>query len=152
MKRIQNNNAFYCFSPYRAAEKANQGARQNHAHMIAYRVVQTLYGKPSGTQEINKSAQQSKNAVSAQFAIFKILSYGAFYTYCVFSLLYLHAFLNKQRVLRGYCTSGPYFSRICVFLQKIKKLLTKYPMALIRNVPRNSEITVLFQLRPWLWR
>ena len=34
---------FCCFSPYRAVEKGNQGAGQNHPRMTAYRVVQTLY-------------------------------------------------------------------------------------------------------------
>ena len=33
----------------------------------------------------------------------------------------------------------------CVFSQKIKQLLTIYPMDLIGNVPRNSKITVSFQ-------
>ena len=53
--------------------------------------------------------------------------------------------------LRGYCTSGPYFWRLCAFSQKIKQLWTKYPMDLVRNVPRNSKITVLLQQRPLLW-
>ena len=53
--------------------------------------------------------------------------------------------------LRGYCTSGPYFWRLCAFSQKIKQLRTKYPMDLVRNVPRNSKITVLLQLRQLLW-
>ena len=48
-------------------------------------------------------------------------------------------------LLRGYCTTGPYFWRLCVFSQKIKQLRTKYPMDLVRNVPRNSKITVLLQ-------
>ena len=47
--------------------------------------------------------------------------------------------------LRGYCTSGPYFWRLCAFSQKIKQLRTKYPLDLVRNVPRNSKITVLLQ-------
>ena len=47
--------------------------------------------------------------------------------------------------LRGYCTPGPYFWRLCTFSQKIKQLRTKYPMELVRNVPRNSKITVLLQ-------
>ena len=47
--------------------------------------------------------------------------------------------------LRGYCTPGPYFWRLCPFSQKIKQLRTKYPMDLDRNVPRNSKITVLLQ-------
>ena len=46
--------------------------------------------------------------------------------------------------LRGYCTSGPYFWRLCAFSQKIKQLWTKYPMDLVRNVPRNSKSTVFF--------
>ena len=33
----------------------------------------------------------------------------------------------------------PYFWRFCVFSQKIKQLWTKYPIDLIRNVPRNSK-------------
>ena len=51
----------------------------------------------------------------------------------------LHCFL------RGYCTSGPYFARLRAFSQKIKHLWTKYPMDLLRNIPRNSKITVLLQ-------
>ena len=47
--------------------------------------------------------------------------------------------------LRGYCTSGPYFWRLCAFSQKIKQLWTKYPMDLVRNIPKNSKITVLLQ-------
>ena len=54
--------------------------------------------------------------------------------------------------LRGYCPPGPYFWRLCAFSQKIKQLRTKYPiMDLVRNVPRNSKITVLLQWRPLLW-
>ena len=37
------------------------------------------------------------------------------------------------------------------FLNKIKQLWTKYPVDLIRNVPRNWIITVSFQYRPLLW-
>ena len=47
--------------------------------------------------------------------------------------------------LRRYCTPGPYFWRLRVFSQKIKQLRTKYPMDLVRNVPRNSKTTVLLQ-------
>ena len=53
--------------------------------------------------------------------------------------------------LRGYCTPGPYFWRLCAFSQNIKQLWTKYLVDLNRNVPRNSKITVLLQLRPLLW-
>ena len=59
--------------------------------------------------------------------------------------------LKIKIYLRGYCTSGPYFWRLCAFSQKIKQLRTKYPMDLVRNVPRNSKITVLLQQRPLLW-
>ena len=45
--------------------------------------------------------------------------------------------------LRGYCTPWPYFWRLCAFSRKIKQLRTKYSMDLVRNVPRNSKITVL---------
>ena len=45
--------------------------------------------------------------------------------------------------LRGYCTFEPYFWRLYAFSQKIKQLRTKYPMDLVRNVPRNSKFTVL---------
>ena len=38
---------------------------------------------------------------------------------------------------RGYSTPVPYFWRLCAFSQKIKQLWTKYPMNLVRNVPRN---------------
>ena len=51
----------------------------------------------------------------------------------------------KVGPLRGYCTPGPYFWRLCAFSQKIKQLRTKYPLDLVRNVPRNSKITVLLQ-------
>ena len=54
-------------------------------------------------------------------------------------------FLLIFDALRGYCTTGPYFWRLCAFSQKIKQLRTKYPMDLVRNVPRNSKITVLLQ-------
>ena len=50
-----------------------------------------------------------------------------------------------KNTLRGYCTSGPYFWRLCAFSHKIKQLWTKYSMDLVRNVPRNSKITVLLQ-------
>ena len=53
--------------------------------------------------------------------------------------------------LRGYCTPGPYFWRLCAFSQKIKQLRTKYPMDLVRNVQKNSKITVLLQYKPLLW-
>ena len=52
--------------------------------------------------------------------------------------------------LRGYSTPGPYFWRLCAFSQNIKQLWTRYPMDLVRNVPRNSQITVLLQWRPLL--
>ena len=75
------------------------------------------------------------------------------------SLIILHTWsyyalivaLRVFRILRGYCTSGPYFWRFCAFSQKIKQLRTKYPMDLVRNVPRNSQITILLQCRPLLW-
>ena len=54
-------------------------------------------------------------------------------------------------LLRGYCTSGPYFWRLCAFSQKINQIWTKYPMDLVKNVPRNSKITVSLQCRPLLW-
>ena len=63
-------------------------------------------------------------------------------------------FIKKNifiQVLRGYCTSGPYFWRFCAFSQKIKQPRTKYPMDLVRNVSRNSKITILLQCRPLLW-
>ena len=53
--------------------------------------------------------------------------------------------LTQSKSLRGYCTPGPYFWRLCAFSQKIKQLRTKYPTDLVRNVPRNSKITVLLQ-------
>ena len=58
----------------------------------------------------------------------------------------IHMFHTKHSILlRGYCTPGPYFWRLCVFSQKIKQIWTMYPVHLIRNVPRNSKITVSFQ-------
>ena len=53
--------------------------------------------------------------------------------------------LSRVYVLRGYCTSGPSFWRLFAFSQQIKQLWTKKPMDLVRNVPRNSKITVLLQ-------
>ena len=53
-------------------------------------------------------------------------------------------------ILRGYCTSGHYFWRFSAFSQKIKQPRTKYLMDLVRNVPRNSKITILLQCRPLL--
>ena len=52
---------------------------------------------------------------------------------------------KEAKLLREYCTPGPYFWRLCAFSQKIKRLWTKYPMDLVRNVPRNLKITVLTQ-------
>ena len=52
---------------------------------------------------------------------------------------------SRMNFLMGYCTSGPYFWRLCAFSHKIKQLRTKYSMDLVRNVPRNSKITVLLQ-------
>ena len=46
--------------------------------------------------------------------------------------------------LRGYCTPGPYFWRLCAFSQKVKQLRTKCPMDLVRNVPRNSKSQFYF--------
>ena len=73
----------------------------------------------------------------------------------IFTLNYVvsHSFTSCfSTSLRGYCTPGPYFWRFCVFYQKINQLWTKYPMILIRTVPkRNSKIAVLFQNRPWFW-
>ena len=63
-------------------------------------------------------------------------------------ILYRKSMRSKSVVwfhLRGYCTSGSYFWRLCAFSQKIKQLRTKYSMDLVRNVPRNSKITVLLQ-------
>ena len=61
--------------------------------------------------------------------------------------------LNSRGVviLRVYYTTEPYFWRLCVNSQKIKQLWTKYPMDLIRIVPRNSKITVSFQLATCMW-
>ena len=39
---------------------------------------------------------------------------------------------------RGYSTPGPYFGRLCAFAQKIK-LWLKYPMDLVRSVPRKLK-------------
>ena len=76
------------------------------------------------------------------FSFFVCFVLFCFVLFCFFKLLNL----------RGYCTSGPYFWRFCAFSQKIKQLRTKYPMDLVRNVPRNSKITILLQCRPLLWR
>ena len=66
----------------------------------------------------------------------------------------------KTMLIRGYCTPSLdlilpapldlVFEDFCVFYPKIKKLSTKYPMDLIKNVPRNSKISFFFQLRQWL--
>ena len=54
----------------------------------------------------------------------------------IFNCLYIpHSF--PSLFLRGYCTPGPYFWSLCAFSQKIKQPRTKYPMDLVRNVPRN---------------
>ena len=47
--------------------------------------------------------------------------------------------------LRGYCTPGPYFWRLCVISWKIKQFWTQYPIDLLRNVQRNSNITGFLQ-------
>ena len=74
---------------------------------------------------------------------------------CLFVCLYFCQILkfNFQFVLlpwynfqlRGYCTSGPYFWKLCAFSQKINQIWTKYRMDLVRNIPRNSKITVSLQ-------
>ena len=78
-----------------------------------------------------------------------------FAVFCLFVLFCFVFWLHDHQVwhesvgirkLRGYCTSGPYFWRLCAFSQKIKQLRTKYPMDLVRNVPRNSKITVLLNI------
>ena len=51
---------------------------------------------------------------------------------------------GKVVFLRGYCTPGPYFGRLRAFSQKINQLRTKYPMDLVRNVPRNSKTQFYF--------
>ena len=43
-----------------------------------------------------------------------------------------------------------FLETLCIFSKKIKQPLTKYPMNLVKNVPRNSKITVLLQERPLL--
>ena len=57
-----------------------------------------------------------------------------------------YSFLKMYKVLilwvaqefKGYSTTGPpYFWRLSAFSQKRKQLWTKYPMDLVRNVPRN---------------
>ena len=47
--------------------------------------------------------------------------------------------------VNNYVSSGPYFWRLCAFSQKINQIWTKYPMDLVRDVPRNSKITVSLQ-------
>ena len=88
---------------------------------------------------------------SASFPLFfqkvEILIPLEVYAYVVTACLISLATFN----LRGYCTSGPYFWRLCAFSQKIKQLWTKYCMDLVRNIPRNSKITVLLQWRSLLW-
>ena len=73
------------------------------------------------------------------------------FTSNIIMIMWILSGLYFRLLLRGYCTSGPYFWRLCAFSQKIKQLWTKYPMDLVRNVPRNSKITVLLQWRPLLW-
>ena len=46
---------------------------------------------------------------------------------------------TREQILRGHSTHGPYFWRLCAFFQKIRQLWTKFPIDLVRNVPRNSE-------------
>ena len=46
---------FCCFFPYCAVQKGNQGAGPNHAHIRAYRFVQTLYIRHSSTQQTGKT-------------------------------------------------------------------------------------------------
>ena len=53
---------------------------------------------------------------------------------------------TKVKQLKGVLHPWALFLKTFVhFLKKIKQLRTKYPMDLVRNVPRNSKITVLFQ-------
>ena len=58
---------FCCFSPYRAVDKGHQGAGQNNARMIVYRVMQTLYSV--GTLHVGESEQGAKLAHSLKTAL-----------------------------------------------------------------------------------
>ena len=49
------------------------------------------------------------------------------------------------KILSGIAALDLIFEDFVYFPRKIKQLWTKYPMDLIRNIPRNSRITVLFQ-------
>ena len=90
---------------------------------------------------------------SVDFVFGEKLGFSSYWTLGLpYTIFYLHRIVWKVfHILRGYCTSGPYFWRFCAFSQKIKQLWTKYPMDLVRNVPRNSKITILLQCRPLLW-
>ena len=52
---------------------------------------------------------------------------------------------GQGKCLKGAVPPWPYFWRHCAFSQKIKQLWIKYPMDLVRNILRNSKITVLLQ-------
>ena len=53
--------------------------------------------------------------------------------------------------ISGTAPLGLIFWRLCAFSQNIKQLWTKNLMDLVRNVPRNSKITVLLQQVSLLW-
>ena len=83
-------------------------------------------------QKLNKTVNLCRTNNNDAITFMKVVTWNNF---CV----------KHRPYLRGYCTSGPYFWRLCAFSQKIKQLRTKYPMDLVRNVPRNSKMTVLLQ-------
>ena len=80
--------------------------------------------------------------------LFKMFCFTVSFMHC---MCYMNSTHFQFRALRGNCTPRPYFWRLCAFSRKIKQFRTKYPMDLVRNVPRNSKITVLLQWRPLLW-
>ena len=52
---------------------------------------------------------------------------------------------QENNLKGGTAPQGLIFEDFVHFLKKTKQLWTKYPMDLVRNVPRNSKITVLLQ-------
>ena len=106
------------------------------------------YGKHRKITEIEYKTENTENRGKQRFCNSKTNKQKKW------KLLFLEHFIIVKFIfknLRGYCTSGPYFWRFCVFSQKIKQPRKKYPMDLVRNVPRNSKITILLQCRPLLW-
>ena len=74
---------------------------------------------------------------------YTLLNISILYLWKKFFLAKFYLEAGEKIIITGYSTPRPYFWRLSPFSPKIKQLWTKYPMHLIRNVPRNSKISFI---------